>query len=196
MKKIFMGMLATTFLFGIALKFAVSGEDGEFGEYGEDGERSTFSSLLQRDKDVAPVTNTKYEKECGDCHMPYPAGLLPSRSWQKIMQGLDDHFGDNAELDAALNKEITDYLVRNSADNSNYRRSRRIVRSLQSDQVPLRITELAYFRHEHREIPKRMIAGNAKVNSLSNCTACHRQAIQGSFSEREISIPGYGRWDD
>jgi hypothetical protein len=193
MKTILMSVVAMTLLFGIALKFAVSGEDGE---YGEDGERSTFSSLLKRDKDVAPVKNMKYEKECGDCHMPYPAGLLPARSWQKIMQGLDDHFGDNAEVDAAINKEITDYLVRNSADNSNYRRSRRIMRSLQSDQVPLRITELSYFRREHREIPKRMIADNTKVNSLSNCSACHRQAKQGSFSEREINIPGYGRWDD
>jgi hypothetical protein len=190
MKTFLLSLVTGTFLFTMALQFAVSDDGGEYDEGG------TFSSILQRNKDVAPVTNMKYEKECGDCHMPYPAGLLPARSWQKIMGGLDDHFGDNAELDTALNQEITGYLMRNSADQSTYRRSRRIMRSLSSDQAPLRITELSYFRREHREIPKRMVVKNPEVNSLSNCSACHQRAIQGSFSERDIHIPGYGRWDD
>ena len=190
MKFLLTSIIVGGLLLVMAVQIAVSGEDGEYGE------RSTFSSLLKREKDVAPVTYMKYEKECGDCHMPYPAGLLPGRSWQKIMSGLDNHFDDNAELDPAVNQEITDYLVRNSADNSPYRRSRRIMRTLSSEQVPLRITELSYVRRAHREIPKRMVVGNDKVNSLSNCSACHQRAKQGSFSEREIHIPGYGRWDD
>jgi len=49
---------------------------------------------------------------------------------------------------------------------------------------------------EHREIPDRLITGNPDVSSLSNCAACHRHADAGSFSEREILVPGYGHWDD
>ena len=62
--------------------------------------------------------------------------------------------------------------------------------------APIRITELGYFKHEHDEIPSRMIMENEGVVSLSNCDACHQRAEQGYFSEREINIPGFGAWDD
>ena len=145
---------------------------------------------------VAPVENAEYAAECGSCHMAYPPGLLPARSWRKMMTRLDDHFGENAELDAAARQSLTDYLVANSADASQYRRSRKIMRSLSASTAPLRITHLAYFRHEHDEIPARLVATNPDVGNLSNCVACHRGAERGSFSERDIRIPGFGRWDD
>jgi len=50
--------------------------------------------------DVAMVDNTLYQQECGSCHFAYQPGLLPARSWSTIMQGLDQHFGENAELGA------------------------------------------------------------------------------------------------
>lgn len=151
----------------------------------------------ERTQDVAAVTNPLYSEECGSCHMTYPAGLLPARSWEKMLAGLQDHFGENAELDSATATQLTHYLVENSADaEPQYRRSGQITRGLSTDSVPLRITELAYFRHEHDEIPTRMVSANPKVNSFSNCNACHQKAELGSFSEREIIIPGYGKWDD
>lgn len=151
----------------------------------------------ERTRDVAAVTHPAYKEECGSCHMAYPPGLLPGRSWEKMMAGLEDHFGENAELDSATAAELTRFLVDNSADAMpNYRRSRMITRDLSNESVPLRITELAYFRHEHQKIPDRLITTNPKVNSLSNCNACHQKAELGSFSEREINIPGHGKWDD
>ena len=50
--------------------------------------------------------------------MAYPPGLLPERSWRKMMAELDKHFGQNASLDAAATKAILDYLVENSAERS------------------------------------------------------------------------------
>jgi hypothetical protein len=151
----------------------------------------------ERTRDVAVVANPVYKDECGSCHMAYPPGLLPGRSWEKMMAGLEDHFGENAELDSATAAELTRYLVEHSADaEPQYRRSRHITRDLSSESVPLRITELAYFRHEHDEIPARLVTANPKVNSFSNCNACHQKAELGSFSEREINIPGHGKWDD
>jgi mono/diheme cytochrome c family protein len=32
-----------------------------------------------------------YKQECAACHMAYPPGLLPARSWTRIMSGLDKH---------------------------------------------------------------------------------------------------------
>ena len=151
----------------------------------------------ERTRDVAPIENPLYKQECGSCHMAYPPGLLPARSWEKMMTGLDEHFGENAELDSTTAAKLTRFLVDNSADAMpNYRRSRMITRGLSDESVPLRITELAYFQHEHGKVPARLTTGNSAVKSLSNCNTCHQKAELGSFSEREIRIPGHGKWDD
>jgi len=145
---------------------------------------------------VALIDNPVYQDECGSCHMAYPPGLLPERSWLKLMAGLDNHFDDSAELDAANHKAITDFLVENSADKSDYRRSRKFARMGNGASVPIQISKMPYFIHEHDEIPARLVTGNKDVLSFSNCNACHRKAEQGSFRERDIHIPGHGRWDD
>jgi hypothetical protein len=155
-----------------------------------------WAQLNRHSTGVAMVTNPVYKDECGSCHMAYPPGLLPAKSWEKVMSSLEDHFGDNAELEVNSHKEITDFLVSNSADKSDYRRSRRFASSNGSGNIVTRITETPYFKHEHDEVPARMVTGNKEVNSFSNCNTCHRKADQASFRERDISIPGYGRWDD
>ena len=112
------------------------------------------------------------------------------------MLELEDHFGDNAELDAETHRSITRHLLTNSADKSEYRRSKKFSRSISSNDVPVRISEIPYFKHEHDEIPAHFVTANAKVNSFSQCDACHAKAEQGSFNEHDVRIPGYGRWDD
>ncbi len=133
-----------------------------------------------------------YVEECGSCHMAYPAGLLPPQSWDKIMKGLEDHFGENAELDDQTRAELSRYLQQASAPREG--QYRRMIRNL-DQQAPMRITELPYFRHKHREIPSRFIQGNDKVGSLSQCDSCHRGAQRGWFDEDSVVIPGVGRRD-
>ncbi len=135
-----------------------------------------------------PVKNATYAAECGACHFAYPPQFLPAQSWQKIMSGLDQHFGENAELSPELVQSLTTYLTENAAD--------RGASGNRLANPPLRITELSGFRREHDELPARMVTGNPQVGSFSNCNACHSRAEEGSFREREIRIPGYGRWED
>lgn len=142
----------------------------------------------QSDEDHKVVNNPLYKEECGGCHMAYSPELLPASSWQKIMGSLNSHFGDTAELDPAKQKELTQYLLDNSTTNSKSRQA--------SGEKTVRITQQAWFLHEHDEIPARLSTGNPQVKSFSNCAACHQRAEQGSFREREINIPGYGRWKD
>jgi len=151
-----------------------------------------------RDKssDVAALTNPLYKEECGSCHMSYPPGLLPERSWLRMMSGLEDHFGDNAELDSDTARLIEQFLVTNSADKSDYRKSARFNQSINKSNIPLRISEVSYFKHEHDEIPQRLVSGNPQVKSFSDCIACHINAEQGQFNEDDVKIPGYGQWDD
>jgi hypothetical protein len=163
---------------------------------GDDEWRDELAERWGSGSRVAAADNPVYREECGSCHMAYPPGLLPAASWDRIMNGLNDHFGDNAGLDAATKTEITRYLTEHSADGSAYRHSRRLLRTLAPDSIPLRITQTPYIRHEHNELPARVVVGNPDVRSLSNCNACHTQAEQGSFSESGIRIPGYGNWDD
>lgn len=144
--------------------------------------------------DVMPVKNHLYQNECGICHFAYPPGLLPAQSWKNMMTSMNDHFGENAELDGETNSDLVDYLVSHSADNVHSRRSARIVSSL-GNAPPLRITEVPYIQRKHNEIPGKLIHGNAQVRSLSNCTACHTRADKGFFSHKEVVVPGAGRWE-
>lgn len=138
---------------------------------------------------VLPVTNKAYKEECGSCHMAYSPGLLPEDSWKKLMLTLEDHFGDNAELEATLRKELLNYLIENAADRSEYHRSQKIVRSLEKNIIVDRVTLTPYFIRKHDEIPKRLITDNEKVVSLSHCASCHQNAERGSFDDDEVSIP-------
>lgn len=137
-----------------------------------------------------------YKEECASCHMAYPAELLPARSWKKILDNLNQHFGDNASLDPATVQTLSRYLQDNSADAVKTRRARKILRSLPADSTPLRISELPYILHKHDEIAAGYIRDNPQVKTLSNCVACHQGAEQASFNEDQVRIPGYGRWDD
>mgnify|MGYP002713009309 CR=1 FL=1 len=145
---------------------------------------------------VAPVENPQYLEECGSCHFPYQPGLLPARSWTKLMAGLENHFEENAELPAEDVKSLTGYLVKNAADHANYKRSKKIMNSLRPDEAPLRVSETPYFIEKHRELSRGMVQDNPKVVSISRCGACHTKAETGSFSESEIQIPGFGAWED
>lgn len=49
---------------------------------------------LRRGDAGAPATLA----QCGDCHMIFPARMLPSRSWTAILSRMDDHFGENAAI--------------------------------------------------------------------------------------------------
>lgn len=137
-----------------------------------------------------------YQKECGACHLAYPADLLPSRSWQKLLATLSDHFGENAELATEDAQKLRDYLDANAADRGDNRRGQRMLQGIAAQQTPLRISRLPYFMRKHDEVPERMSLGNPEVRSMSRCEACHTHAREGSFSEREIRIPGYRDWED
>jgi cytochrome c553 len=129
-----------------------------------------------------------WKAECSSCHMAYPPGLLPERSWRRLMAGLDKHFGQNASLDAATTTAILDYLAQNSAERSAHRRSARFLAAVPAAATPLRITENAYFVREHREVSPD-VWKLPKVGSPANCNACHADAEQGNFSERNVRIP-------
>ena len=120
--------------------------------------------------------NPTYRAECGTCHVAYPPRLLPAEAWQRLMSRLDRHFGSDASLDKLTQDEIERFLVANAGR-----------RPAPRAEEP-RITETAWFRKEHDEIPSALWR-SAKVGSAANCAACHTRAEDGDYSKRTRRVP-------
>ncbi len=167
-----------------------------------ENKHSLFKRFFEDERDFRPTAYLRdpqypaYLTGCGDCHMAYPANMLPGESWQAMMASLDNHFGDNAELDPQVASEIGDFLNRHAAGPDQGGYSARLWRSTRKVALASRITDTDYFRGKHHEITTAMVTENPDIGSFSRCDACHADAAQGAFDEHQVSIPGYGRWDD
>jgi len=146
------------------------------------GEGSEHGNLSPR------TVNARWKSECGACHVAYPPGLLPARSWERLMVSLADHFGEDASLDAASTREITEYLVRESGDRGASRTGRKAANAVAPGNAPMRITETRWFRHQHDEIAP-AVWRRAAVGSAANCGACHVGAVEGDYSEERVAVP-------
>ncbi|RLA18394.1 MAG: diacylglycerol kinase [Gammaproteobacteria bacterium] len=173
--------------FGIVTASGFSSEDSregnEYSGYQKIGSQITFKQ------------DNLYNEECGACHLAYPPNLLPVQGWQNLMGGLEDHFGENAELDKETFAHISNYLEQNGLQRGKPSKMSKMLRNI-PDVAPARITELPYFIRKHDEIPNRMVIRNPKVGSFSRCDSCHKGAAKGSFNEDMVSIPSFGRWSD
>ena len=142
---------------------------------------------LSKENDFKPVTNQNYISTCGGCHFLYPPELLPTASWEKIINQLNKHFGESVPLDPQSKKVISKFLMENGADRSSAQKAGKIMNSLEG-RAPLRITEIPYIQKKHRGI-KAEVLKRKTIGSLSNCIACHTKAEQGNFNEDYVTIP-------
>lgn len=134
----------------------------------------TFAAKMTMPAD-APAS---YEAECASCHMAYPPGLLSEQSWKNVMSGLSKHFGTDASVDAKTQAEIANWLIKNAATRQKY-----------SETAPEnRITKTSWFIRKHDEV-RPDVWKRAGVKSPANCSACHIDAANGIFSEKNIKIP-------
>jgi cytochrome c553 len=120
----------------------------------------------------------KYVQECGSCHIAFPPALLPAESWRRLMGGLQKHYGTDASLDAAIQRELANWLAANAATG-------KFARGIPA---PDRITRATWFSREHSEVAA-VTWKSAAVKSATNCGACHEKATEGDFDEHRISIP-------
>ena len=133
--------------------------------------------------------NKTFVTECGGCHTAYAPGLLPARSWRRMMETLEDHFGKDASVlepvRLALLKDLEDMAADGAYADM---RMRRIAASVPVDAAPQRITETAFFKALHDQVPRKFWQ-HPSVRSPGNCAACHPRANEGRFGEREIRMP-------
>ena len=120
-----------------------------------------------------------YQQECGACHVAYPAGMLPAASWEHLVGHLNQHFGVDASLDAATERDIRAWLQQRAGT----------FRHAANEKPPQdRITHTRWWQRQHDEVSAAAFKRKS-VGSASNCGACHPNASLGKFSERDVKIP-------
>ncbi len=150
------------------------------------GDRSNY------DNKTPPIfeTDPLYTAECAACHLGYAPGLLPEKSWIKILKGLEDHFGENADLDSETVDHLAEYLKRNSLEHEKSDRITKFRKNLPND-PPIRITELPGFIEEHEAAVRQIGLDEVEEGFFSPCEDCHKQGASGIF-DKERLYKGYG----
>lgn len=131
---------------------------------------ATLAAEAMAEGRFAAPQNDRWKAECGSCHIAYPPQLLPAPAWQRLIAGLDRHFGTDASVEPGVAAEIGDFLQRHSGT------GKRVAGSGES----LRITQTPWFVREHRKVSAKNPAG---------CESCHTTAAEGDFRERNIRLP-------
>jgi len=125
----------------------------------------------------------EYVKECGDCHIPFHPSLRSAVAWSEIMNGLDDHFGEDATLADDVRARLTSYLTANAAEKWDTRAA-----NVFRQPTPLRVTATQFWERRHAGLDPSVFKMKA-VGTKSNCEACHGDARRGLFTPQAIDIP-------
>lgn len=121
-----------------------------------------------------------WTSECGDCHLAYPPELLPARSWSRMIDGSDDHFGEDLALAPETRAALRDWMAPRAAEADANEHAWRIHRSVPADEAPLRITALDWWTQAHAAVPDAAF-DDPDVRSRGRCQACHPDAASGAF---------------
>ena len=139
---------------------------------------SLATPVLWAGSDKGPKPMPVYTQECGSCHVAFPANLLPKASWGRVMNDLEKHYGSDASLDPATQKQIETWLQTYGG----------LGKRAKEEPPQERITRSVWFERKHREVSAATFK-RASIKSPANCMACHRDAAQGDFEDHNVSIP-------
>ena len=151
-------------------------------------ENRLLSSTFER-RDYAHENSAFFEK-CSKCHKHYPPFMLPQASWEKMIEGLDNHFGERITENNITKSEqisIKEYLISHSAEYSTHKLAYKTLVSL-GEMRPLSITKSPYWRKSHAHLPPELFKSTV-VKDKSNCFACHKNFEYGIFDNRFIHLP-------
>lgn len=135
-------------------------------------------ALADGGRAMPPTVPPAYVQECGSCHAAYPPGMLPARSWQRAMNGLDRHYGSDASLDAPTARQLGDWLQQHAGT------WKRVAEEPPQD----RLTRSAWFERKHRKVEP-AVWQLPSVQSAANCAACHTGTGQGRYDDHGLRMP-------
>ena len=139
----------------------------------------SFLSLAMAERPLMPANVLPaYKNECASCHMAYPPAMLSKSSWQRIMGSLDKHYGTDASVDSATERQIGVWL---QSLGGSYKR-------VEASSPADRLTTTQWFEKKHRKIDK-AVWTRKSVNGKAQCQACHQGADIGNFEDDGARIP-------
>lgn len=120
------------------------------------------SSVAQSPDDVLPRYQSGaklYLETCSDCHLPIPPQVLPTETWQRLLEKPEDHYGTSVPGLIRLTQVLMWEYVRTY--------SRPLT---QNEPMPFYVERSRYFKalHPRVELPD--------VVSHQTCITCHPNA--------------------
>jgi hypothetical protein len=123
------------------------------------------------------------------CHRrAFHPSLLPARSWDGLLDTQASHFGDDLALDPETLAELRAFARDNAAESLQTEAAWKIGRSVPVREIPLRITETAYWTRKHDDIAD-AVWQVPEVRARANCAACHLDAEAGTFEDAAMRLP-------
>ncbi len=118
-------------------------------------------SIAQNPNNNLELSKQLYIENCSSCHVPIPAEVLPTTSWQQILNNPTDHYGQTLpQINRITTRLLWNYLRANS----------RLL--LVGENTPQYVTNSRYFKALHPQVDL------PKPSSNQTCISCHPGAKQ------------------
>jgi len=165
-------LLFAAIAFGAAYVLAIAPRDVQRREAAEEAAKAALKTNV-------------WGKECSGCHLAYAPASLPMRSWDATLEGQADHFGEDLGLSEATSARLREYAAGAAVPSWTLWK---VAGSTPATTAPLRISELPFWRHAHRDLPESAFRPPTGAGR-HDCEACHADATSGIFHPRMIHNP-------
>ncbi len=157
-------LILFTMLMGVGLAQALEPKSNPLVQASQTSEIGTVDPVSDRDR----LGQELYLESCKSCHLAIPPAVLPTQTWQALLQD-PQHYGATIDLPKGPERKILWNYLRNT--------SRPIANK--EERIPYRVADSRYFKALH---PKVKFETKAK---LTTCISCHPSA--NDFNFRKLS---------
>jgi cytochrome b len=134
---------------------------------------------------LAPLAqNDAWKKECTGCHLDYHPSILPARSWNALLRGQHEHFGEDLGLDDETVNTLCEYALSQPAESHATPLAWKVDSTTPAESTPERVTDTAYWKHRHEDLSE---ADWGRTKRFA-CDGCHLDATAGTFLPGAIQV--------
>ncbi len=129
--------------------------------FGSNMAQALDRSIAQNPNNNLELSKQLYIENCSSCHVPIPAEVLPTTSWEQILNNPQNHYGQTVpQMNRITTRLLWNYLRVNS----------RLL--LAGENTPQYVTNSRYFKALHPQVDLPKPASN------QTCLSCHPGAKQ------------------
>jgi hypothetical protein len=122
------------------------------------------SEIAQNQDNNFQISRELYLENCASCHVPIPAEVLPTETWQQILENPQQHYGESLPRMISINTRLIWNYLRTF--------SRPL---LPNETKPQYVTSSRYFRALHPQV------NLPQPVTHQSCILCHPRAQQLNY---------------